>query len=74
MAIGVHEGTTSTTAAMVTIGNSGALVFPVIQGAVLASAGPREGVAVTPALCALMLAFMFVHARAAAHPERTSAA
>ncbi|MEO8456877.1 MAG: MFS transporter [Chloroflexota bacterium] len=64
MAIGVHEGTTSTTAAMVTIGNSGALVFPVIQGAVLASAGPREGVAVTPALCAMMLTFMFVHARA----------
>jgi fucose permease len=61
MAVGLKEGTTSTTAAMVTIGNSGALVFPVIQGAVLASAGPREGVAVTPVLCGLMLAFMWAH-------------
>ena len=64
MAVGLKEGTTSTTAAMVTMGNTGALVFPVIQGAILAGAGPREGVAVTPALCALMLAFMFVHGRA----------
>jgi fucose permease len=63
IAIGAHEGTTSTTAAMVTIGNAGALVFPVIQGAVLASAGPREGVAVTPALCAVMLVLMVGYAR-----------
>jgi fucose permease len=68
IAIGAHEGTTSTTAAMVTIGNAGALVFPVIQGAVLASAGPREGVAVTPALCAAMLLLMFAHARARPTP------
>jgi fucose permease len=63
MAVGLKEGTTSTTAAMVTFGNSGALVFPVMQGAILASAGAREGVAVTPALCGLMLAFMFIHNR-----------
>ena len=61
IAIGAHEGTTSTTAAMVTVGNAGALVFPVIQGAVLASAGPREGVAVTPALCVAMLLLMLAH-------------
>ncbi len=63
IAIGAHEGTTSTTAAMVTVGNAGALVFPVIQGAVLASAGPREGVAVTPALCVAMLLLMVAHGR-----------
>jgi hypothetical protein len=53
---------------MVTVGNAGALVFLVIQGAVLASAGPREGVAVTPALCAVMLVLMFAHGRARPAP------
>lgn len=55
ISIGAGQSTPSTMAAMVTLGNSGALVFPVIQGAVLASAGPQEGVAVTPALCLAML-------------------
>jgi fucose permease len=68
IAVGAHEGTTSTTAAMVTVGNAGALVFPVIQGAVLASAGPREGVAVTPALCVAMLLLMLAHGRARPTP------
>ena len=55
MAIGARDATPSTMAALVTAGNSGALVFPVLPGAVLASAGPTEGVAVTPLLCLLML-------------------
>ena len=69
IAVGAHEGTTSTTAAMVTVGNAGALVFPVIQGAVLASAGPREGVAVTPALCAVMLVLVLGYARRTCAPR-----
>jgi fucose permease len=56
MAVGARNESASTTAAMVTAGNSGALVFPVMQGAVLAGAGPTEGVAVTAGLCAAMLA------------------
>ena len=40
---------------MVTAGNTGAIVFPFAQGAVLASAGATEGVAVTAVLCGLML-------------------
>ncbi|MEX1194806.1 MAG: hypothetical protein WED85_07080 [Dehalococcoidia bacterium] len=58
MAIGARDATPSTMAGLVTAGNSGALVFPVMQGAVLASAGPTEGVAVTPLLCLLMLAML----------------
>ena len=58
MAIGARGATPSTMAGLVTAGNSGALVFPVLQGAVLASAGPTEGVAVTPVLCVLMLALV----------------
>lgn len=65
MAIGAHEAGGSTTSALVTAGNSGAVVFPAIQGAILAEAGPREGVAVTPLLCLLMLAVLVVHGRAA---------
>jgi fucose permease len=56
MAIGAHDTTPGTTAAMVTLGNSGAVIFPWAQGLVLAEAGASEGVAVTAALCALMLA------------------
>jgi fucose permease len=65
MGIGAHEGRSSTAAALVTAGNSGAVVFPAIQGAILASAGPREGVAVTPALCLAMLVVLVAHGRAA---------
>ena len=67
MAIGARETTTSSTAAaLVTAGNSGAVVFPAVQGAILASVGPRQGVAMTPILCALMLAVLFAHSRARA--------
>jgi fucose permease len=52
MAIGATDTTPGTTAAMVTFGNSGAVIFPWAQGLVLAQAGPTEGVAVTAALCA----------------------
>jgi fucose permease len=66
MAIGSHGKTSSTTAALVTAGNSGAVIFPALQGAILAGAGPREGVAVTPILCLLMLIVLAIHNRAQA--------
>lgn len=56
MAVGAHDTTPGTTAAIVTMGNSGAVIFPWAQGLVLARAGPSEGVAVTAVLCVLMLA------------------
>jgi hypothetical protein len=52
---------------MVTIGNAGGLLFPWLQGVVLSSAGPGEGIAVTGALCAAML----VLARFSAVRDRT---
>ena len=58
-----NETTTSAAAALVTAGNSGAVVFPAVQGAILASAGPREGIAMTPVLCALMLSVLLVYLR-----------
>jgi fucose permease len=64
MAIGTRGGGGSTISALVTAGNSGAVVFPAMQGAILAGAGPREGVAVTPVLCLLMLAVLLFHSRA----------
>lgn len=66
MGIGANErASSSVTAALVSAGNSGAVVFPAVQGAILASAGPREGVAMTPALCLLMLTVLVAHSRAA---------
>lgn len=56
MGVALPNTTPSTSAAMVTAGNSGAIVFPFAQGAVLAGAGATEGVAVTALLCGLMLA------------------
>jgi fucose permease len=64
MAIGTRDAGGSTTAALVTAGNSGALFFPAAQGAILAGAGPQEGVAVTPALCFVMIALLIAHTRA----------
>jgi fucose permease len=64
MAIGARDAGGSTTAALVTAGNSGAVVFPALQGAILAGVGPREGVAVTPILCLLMLITLVTHNRA----------
>jgi fucose permease len=48
----------SATAATVTMGNAGGLAIPWIQGRVLVSAGPSQGVAVTAVLCALMFAIV----------------
>lgn len=42
------------TAATVTMGNAGGIAIPWLQGKVLVSAGPAEGVIVTTALCAVM--------------------
>ena len=55
MGIGSRLSPGTAPAALVTIGNSGGLVFPWLQGLVLAGAGPGEGIAVTAALCAAML-------------------
>jgi fucose permease len=57
MGIGSQRFPGTAPAAMVTIGNAGGIVFPWLQGLVLASAGPGEGIAVTAALCAAMLGF-----------------
>ena len=43
-------------ATMVTIGNAGGILFPWLQGFVLVTAGAQEGVLLTAALCAAMLA------------------
>ncbi len=56
MGIGSRRSPGTAPAAMVTVANSGGLVFPWLQGLVLASAGPGEGIAVTVALCVGMLA------------------
>jgi fucose permease len=42
-------------AILVTVGNAGGLFLPLIQGAVLDSAGPRAGMTITAALCIIML-------------------
>lgn len=68
MGIGSRQSPAKAPAALVTIGNSGGIVFPWLQGLVLASAGPGEGIAVTSVLCAAML----VLARASAARSRLS--
>ena len=70
MGLGSRRSPGTAPAAMVTIGNAGGLVFPWLQGLVLSSAGPGEGIAVTAALCAAMLAL----ARTAAVRFRPEAA
>lgn len=40
---------------LVTAGNAGGVLFPWAQGAVLSSAGPGQGIAMTAAICAAML-------------------
>ncbi len=62
MGLGSRRSPGTAPAALVTIGNSGGIVFPWLQGVVLASAGPGEGIAVTAALCAAMLALARVSA------------
>ena len=56
------------TAATVTMGNAGGLAIPWVQGRVLVSAGPSQGVAVTAVLCAVM--FAIVAAFRARSPRR----
>ena len=63
MGIGSRRSPGTAPAALVTIGNSGGLIFPWLQGLVLASAGPGEGIAVTAALCAAMLVLARASAR-----------
>lgn len=46
------------TAAAVTMGNAGGIAIPWLQGNVLVSAGPAEGVIVTAVLCAAMFAIV----------------
>ncbi len=70
MGIGSRRSPGTAPAALVTIGNAGGLLFPWLQGVVLSSAGPGEGIAVTGALCAAML----VLARFSAVRNRTYSA
>lgn len=68
VAIASEAGEAHATAATVTMGNSGGIAIPWLQGLVLVGAGPREGVIVTAALCALM--FVIVAAFRARPPAR----
>lgn len=54
VAIVAAAGENSSTAASVTMGNSGGVAIPWLQGRVLVGAGPSQGVFVTAALCLLM--------------------
>ena len=53
-AIAADAGEGSSTAATVTMGNSGGVVIPWLQGRILVNAGPSQGVFVTAVLCAAM--------------------
>lgn len=66
MAIGTRGAPTSATAVMVTMGNAGGVVLPWLQGVILVSAGPREGVLLTAGLCGAML--LIALAAGARHP------
>ncbi len=57
IAIAAASTARSATPATVTIGNAGGLILPWAQGRVLVGAGPRQGVLVTAALCAVMTVF-----------------
>jgi fucose permease len=56
MAVAAGSRGTNVPAAMVTIGNSGGFIFPWLQGRILVEAGATTGIAMSAALCALMLA------------------
>ena len=47
-------------ASIVTLGNSGGVVFPWLQGGLMVWAGAAVGIAMTPVLCAAMLLLAFV--------------
>ena len=55
MAIATTGRSRSAPAALVTIGNSGGLVFPYLQGRLLVSQGAATGIALSAVLCAGML-------------------
>ncbi|MBI2723659.1 MAG: MFS transporter [Chloroflexi bacterium] len=57
-------------AATVTMGNSGGVAIPWLQGRVLTGSGPAQGVAVTAVLCAVMLAIVSAFSRTAAVRRR----
>lgn len=56
MAVAAGRRGANVPAAMVTIGNSGGFIFPWLQGRILVEAGATTGIAMSAALCALMLA------------------
>lgn len=58
MAIASESSEAHATAATVTMGNAGGVVLPWLQGRILVDAGPTEGVVVSVALCAVMLAIV----------------
>lgn len=55
IAIGTRDAPPSTPAFMVTAGNGGGIILPVVQGRVLVGAGPREGMALSAVLCLGMM-------------------
>lgn len=68
MAIAAQGRSSSAPAAMVTIGNSGGFVFPWFQGRLLVSAGATTGIALSAALCLLMLGVAWWALRRPAQP------
>jgi fucose permease len=58
MAIASEGNEAHATATTVTMGNAGGVVLPWLQGRILVDAGPAEGVVVSVALCAVMLAIV----------------
>jgi fucose permease len=71
-AVAAEDGEPSATAATVTIGNAGGVAIPWLQGLVLVGAGATQGVAVTVALCAVMLAIVIPFRMRRVHARRTS--
>jgi fucose permease len=63
IAIGTRGAPPSTPAFMVTVGNGGGIVLPVIQGRVLVGSGPQAGMAISALLCAGMLVLAVVGSR-----------
>ena len=64
VAIASEGSPAAATATTVTTGNAGGLAIPWMQGRILVGAGPVEGVIVTAALCAVMLAIVVWFRRA----------
>ncbi len=58
VAIAAGGSSAEATATTVTLGNAGGLAIPWLQGKLLVGAGPGQGVALTAALCAVMLAIL----------------